>query len=110
MDKKAQLMEADVVFTSDYCHPSEPNPGIAVLIEHGFDVEVLDDSTEYWGDEWIDEWTRKVLIGARINLEIDEAAPDPQGEFLDWVLSIVEPFGGDPLEAGFADPHVRCRL
>jgi hypothetical protein len=97
------------MFTSEYCHPSEPNPGIAVLVKYGFGVEVLDDSTECWGDEWVDEWTRKVLIRARITLEIDEAAPDPQGDFLDWVLSIVEPFGGDPLEAVLLIPRVWLR-
>ena len=32
--------------------------------------------------------------------------PDPHGDFLDWVLSIVETFGGDPIEGGFADPRV----
>jgi hypothetical protein len=37
----------------------------------------------------------------------DERTPDPQGEFLNWVLDIVEPFGGDPLKAGFADPRER---
>jgi hypothetical protein len=30
-------------------------------------------------------------------------------DFLDWVGDIVEPFGGDPIEAGFADPRERYR-
>jgi hypothetical protein len=33
-----QLMEADIVFAD----PNNPDPGIAVLVKHGFDVEVLD--------------------------------------------------------------------
>jgi len=108
-----QLMEADVVFGSEYRsmhNPGDPDPGIAALVKYGFDVEVLDNMPEYWGDEWYEwDWVRKVFIRARITIEIDEEAPDPQGDFLDWVGSIVEPFGGDPLEAGFADPRVRCR-
>jgi hypothetical protein len=87
------------------------HPGIAALIKHGFDVEVLDDSIEYWGgsdDDWIfHEWTRKIYIQARITIEIDEGTLEPDGDFLDWVGDIVEPFGGDPIEAGFADPRVR---
>jgi hypothetical protein len=107
-------MEADVTFISEH-HPMRPagdphdHPGIAALIKHGFDVEVLDDSIEYWGDEWFEEWTRKISIQARITIEIDARAREPDGDFLDWVGDIVEPFGGDPIEAGFADPRVRWR-
>jgi hypothetical protein len=102
-------MEADIVFTSEYCHPSEPNPGIAVLIKYGFDVEI--DSTEYWdaAPDWIGDWTRKVFVRARIAREIDETTSDPQLEFFDWMSSVVEPLGGDLLEAGFADLHARRR-
>jgi hypothetical protein len=50
--------------------------------------------------------SRKVFIRARITIEIDDDRPDPQGDFLYWVLSIVEPFGGDPIEGGFVDPRV----
>jgi hypothetical protein len=59
-----QLMEADVVFISEH-RPLRPagdprdHPGIAALVKHGFDVEVLDDSIEYWGDEWFEEWTER---------------------------------------------------
>ena len=57
-----QLMEADVVFAD----PSDPDPGIAVLVKHGFDVEVLDRWADYYGDDdaWPDEWLRKVFIRA----------------------------------------------
>jgi hypothetical protein len=60
------------------------------------------------GDE-IHEWARKVFVRTRITREIDPEAPDPQGDFLEWVFNIVEPFDGDCLEAGFADPHLRLR-
>jgi hypothetical protein len=122
-----QEMEADVVFVSEH-HPMRPaedprdHPGIATLIKHGFDVEVLDDSIEYWGDlsTMIEaatptfpavhyEWVRKIYIQARITIEVDEEAREPDGDFLDWVGDIVEPFGGDPIEAGFADPRIRWR-
>jgi hypothetical protein len=62
----------------------------------------------YWGDE-IHEWARKVLVRARMTREIDPEAPDPQGDFFEWVFSIVEPFDGDCLEAGFVDPRLRLR-
>jgi len=107
-----QLMEVNVVFASEYRprHDPSDHPGIAALVERGFDVEILDDVAEYWGDDWYEwDWVRKIYIRARIAIEIDEEAPDPQGDFLDLVGSIVEPFDGDPLEAGFADPRVRCR-
>jgi hypothetical protein len=109
-----QPMEADVTFISEHC-PARPagdprdHPGIVALIKHGFDVEVLDDSIEYWGGFLDKEWTRKIHIQARITIEIDEETPDPQGDFLDGVGDIVEPFGGDPIEAGFADPRERYR-
>src|SRR5258705_2877554 len=56
-----QLMEADIVFISEHRpmrSAGDPNdhPRIAALIKHDFDVEVLDDSIEYWGggdDDWI---------------------------------------------------------
>ena len=79
-------MQADILFLD----PDDLNPGIAKLVEHGFDVETLDD--------WIDEYSPTIFIRARITTEIDE------GHFLDWVQSIVEPLGGDTTEAGFADP------
>jgi hypothetical protein len=102
------------------CVDPNDHPGIAALVKHGFDVEVLDDSIEYWGNllTMIEaataappavhyEWARKIYIQARITIEIDEGTLDPQGDFLDWVGDIVEPFGGDPIEAGFADPRER---
>jgi hypothetical protein len=81
-----QRMQADVLFLD----PHDLNPGIAVLVEHGFDVENLDD--------WIDECGPTVFIRARITTEIDE------DHFFDWMQSIVEPLGGDTIEAGLADP------
>jgi hypothetical protein len=109
-----ELMEANVLFNLEYrpMHSTRDHdpPGVAALVEHGFDIEVLEDRIEWLeGDEGIYEWRRKVFVRARITREIDPEAPDPQGDFLEWVFSIVEPFDGDWLEAGFADPHFRLR-
>jgi hypothetical protein len=87
-----QPMEADVVFVSEH-RPMRPagdprdHPGIAALIKHGFDIEVLDDSIEYWGGFLDKEWTRKIHIQARISIEIDAGAREPDGDFLDWATS-----------------------
>jgi hypothetical protein len=80
-----QRMQADFCF----CNPDDAGPATAVLIEHGFEVENLD---------WIDEYGPTVFIRARITTEIDE------DHFLDWAQNLIEPLGGDTMEAGLADP------
>jgi hypothetical protein len=82
-----QKMQADVLFLD----PADLNPGIAALVELGFEVENLDD--------WIDEAGPTVFLRVRITTEVDEH------HFLDWLQSIVEPVGGDVVEAGLADPQ-----
>ena len=61
-----------------------------MLIENGFDVEVLDD--------WIDDFGPTIFVRTRIttNLTADD--------FFDWVHRLVEPLHGDVMEAGLADP------
>jgi hypothetical protein len=80
-----QRMEAEILFLN----PNFVNPGVAALIELDFEVEVLD---------WIDPHGPTVWIKAYITSELDEY------KFLDWMLSIVGPLGGDVVEAGLADP------
>jgi hypothetical protein len=81
-----QRMQADFCF----CDPDDVNLGTAVLVEHGFDVEILDDS--------IDECGPTIFVRGWITTTIAE------NDFLDWAQSIVDPLGGDTIEAGLADP------
>ena len=81
-----QRMEADILF----CNPDDVDPAAAVLIEHGFDVETLYDR--------IDDCGPTVFIRVCIVTEIGE------DHFFDWVQSIIEPLGGNMIEAGLADP------
>jgi hypothetical protein len=82
-----QRMEAEIVFLD----PDDLDPGTAVLVEHGFDVENLDD--------WIDECGPTVFIRCRITTDMSE------DRFFAWVSSIVEQFrSGDVIGAGLADP------
>jgi hypothetical protein len=71
-----------------FLNPNDLNRGSAELIEHDFDVEYLDD--------WIDDYGPAVWVNARALSELDGAS------FLHWVQTIVEPVGGDVLEAGLA--------
>jgi hypothetical protein len=79
-------MLADVL----YLDPAEAKPGIAVLIEHGFEIEPLTD--------WVDEAGPTVFFRIRISTELDENA------FFDWVQNLVDRFGGDTIEAGLEFP------
>lgn len=81
-----QRMQADVL----YLDPTDAKPGIAVLIEQGFDIEPLVD--------WVDEAGPTVFFRIRIRTELGEDA------FFDWVQNLVDRFGGDTIEAGLADP------
>jgi hypothetical protein len=85
-----QRMLADFCF----CNPHDADPATTVLVEHGFDVENLDDR--------IDEYGPTVFIRARLITELDE------DHFFNWVQSIVEPLGGDIIEAGLVDPLTGC--
>ena len=73
-----QQMEAEILFLD----PHDVNPGIAALTQ-------LDD--DYGPTVW---------IMARIASELDPP------RFLDWVASIIEPLGGDVVEAGNRAPPV----
>jgi hypothetical protein len=79
-----QRTEAEILFLD----PDDVNPGVA-LIEHGFEVEVLD---------WVDDYGPTVWIRARITTELAT-------DCFDWVSSIVEPVHGDVAEAGLSDPQ-----
>jgi hypothetical protein len=81
-----QRMDAEILFLD----PNDVGPGSAVLIEHGFDVEVLDD--------WVDDYGPTIFIRARITTDVAE------DRFLDWVVNIVEPLHGDVVEAGLSHP------
>jgi hypothetical protein len=81
-----QKMQADILFLD----PAEAKPGIAVLIQHGFEIEPLTD--------WVDEAGPTVFFRIRINTEIDE------DHFMDFVQDLVDRYGGDCIEAGLADP------
>jgi hypothetical protein len=81
-----QKMQADVLFLD----PADANPGIAALIEHGFDVEHLVD--------WVDEAGPTVFFRIRLTTELGE------DRFHDWVQGIVDLHNGDCIEAGLADP------
>ncbi len=62
------------------------NGGIAELIERDFDVEYLED--------WIDDYGPTVWVNAWTLSELDDDS------FFDWVETIVEPAGGELLNAG----------
>jgi hypothetical protein len=72
-----QRIETDVMFPD----PNDVNEASAALIEHGFDVEVLDD--------WIDDYSRAVWIKVGLTTELDA------NRFLRSVSDIVTPLGGD---------------
>jgi hypothetical protein len=78
-------MTAEILFDC----PERMKPAIAHLTELGFEVEVLD----WVGPELDDD---HVWVLATIRCELD------QNEFLDWMMSIVEPFHGDVVDAGDA--------
>ena len=75
-----QRVDADIMFLD----PNDVSSGSAALIEHGFDVEVLDD--------WIDDYGPAVWVRACITTDVTA------GRLLDWVQNIVGPFNGDVSE------------
>ena len=82
----SQKMVADLLFLD----PNDVNAGTAALIEHGFDVEVLD---------LVDPYGPTVFLRARIMSELNDYS------FLDWVNKLVSELklSGDVIEAGYAD-------
>jgi hypothetical protein len=89
---KLQRMDAEILFLD----PNDVSSGSAALIEHGFDVEVLDDR--------IDDYGPAMWIQARITTDVAE------DDFFDWVESVVNPLRGDVLEAGLSDQPPAGRL
>ena len=81
MTNTLQKMTAEILFAD----PDQVNAATAVLIEHDFEVEILD---------LVDEYSRTVWIVAKGLSNVSE------DDFLGWMQSIVEPFEGDVLEAG----------
>jgi len=75
-------MSAEVMFYN----PNDVNRGCAELIEHGFEVQLLDD--------WIDDFSAAVWVSAWTLSELDDSS------FFDWAEAIVEPVGGEVCEAG----------
>ena len=72
---------AEIIFID----PADMNRTVVELIDRDFDVEVLD---------WIDDEGPAVWILASTLTELDASG------FFDRVKTIVEPLGGDVLEAG----------
>ena len=87
-DEDAKNMLRQMLARVIFLDPNDLNRGSAELIEHDFDVEYLDD--------WIDDYGPAVWVKARTLSDLDDFS------FLDWVQAIVEPFGGDVVEAGLA--------
>jgi hypothetical protein len=77
-------MVAEIIFLN----PNDMNPAIAELTELDFDVEFLVD--------WIDDESSAVWIKACVLSELD-----PSG-FFHWIMSVVEPLGGDVVEVGLS--------
>jgi hypothetical protein len=85
-------MSAELLFHN----PAHVNPAIAELIERNFDFQVHEDM--------IDECGPAVFILVTVISELDVSA------FFGWVKTIVEPFDGEVLEAGFADDRLNTAL
>jgi hypothetical protein len=82
----SNLMEAELLFLT----AADMERAIPTLIELGFKIEVLHDRIDDLGPTiWCRAWIVSDLS---------------QEQFLDWVLSLVDPFRGDVYEAGFAHP------
>jgi hypothetical protein len=81
-----QRMEALIMFLD----PNDVGEGSAVLIEHGFDVEVAED--------WMDDYGPAMWVRGRI---ITDLAED---RFFGWVENIVEPPRGQIDGAGLSGP------
>src|SRR6266403_383595 len=63
-----------------FLNSNDLNRGSAELIEHGFDVQYLND--------WIDDDTPKAWVNAWTLSDLDDDS------FFDWVQDILDPVGG----------------
>ena len=86
-----ERLVAEIIFLD----PAGLNPAIAELAEFDFDIEVLDD--------WIDDEGPAMWILATVFSELDASA------FLDWVKTIINPLGGDVIEAGSVRLRAQAR-
>jgi hypothetical protein len=77
-----------------FLRPADVYPAITELDELGFELRELDD--------WIDTETGARWILATIASELT-----PSG-FHDWINTIIEPLGGDVVEAGRAPDDVEA--
>jgi hypothetical protein len=77
-------MQAEIIFLN----PDDLTPATAKLIESDFDVEFLDD--------WFDDDGPAVWIYARTVSDLDPSS------FFDFVKALIEPVGGDVVQAGYA--------
>jgi len=80
-------MVAELIFLE----PDDVRPAVAELTELGFDCEVL---------HWTEPYSDAMWILARANTELDV------DDFANWVESIVDGLGGDPLDAGASDAEI----
>ena len=83
-----QKMEAEIVFHS----PHDVNGGLATLIENDFSCEILEDM--------IDEFSPAVFVRVRGLSELSDS------DFFNSLEALIEPVGGEVLEAGFADQYM----
>ncbi len=77
-------MQAEIMFLN----PNDVNCGIAKLIECDFDTAVRDEFDDYGPAVFITAWAHTGLN---------------ESDFFDWTENVVQPFGGEVLEAGLAD-------
>lgn len=83
-----QRMVAEILFLN----PDHVSPAVAALVDQGFDdVEILD-----WKDVTDDEVRPTVWIYAWTTSELND------WDFSLWTGAIVQPLGGDVVEAGFS--------
>jgi hypothetical protein len=83
-------MMAELIFL----RPADVYPAITELDDLGFELRELDD--------WIDTETGARWILATIASELDQSA------FYNWMQDIVEPLGGDVVEAGFTPEDIEA--
>jgi hypothetical protein len=87
-----QRMVAEIIFVQGY----DARPGVAELTAHGFDCEVLP-----WIDgDGVGVYSDAVWLLARLDTELDI------NDFCEEVQSIVEPIGGDLVDAGNSDAAI----
>lgn len=83
-------MMAELIFAN----PNQMHPARIELVKRGFKVRFLED--------WFDQHGPHVWLLATIACELDQSA------FYDWMRAIVEPLGGDVLEAGLTPEDIEA--